>query len=331
MFPVSGQSLLLKAAAQVNQSGIVLQNSGAGAGPVNTAEYLSNLNDSVSDFYDLLIDASGEDYNFLTQNFSTVNNVQAYILPLDHYKERFTDLFLNGTQPNSQVPIQRYDESRRDLFWPGNPNLINGNQTITISYAPACPQFILAPIPTWSSTTAYSSGSLGQFGPTPANLVQASVGGISHVFECVISGTSGGSAPSWNIPVLLSNNATPIPTTTDNTIVWSWKGLLSQFVYSMDFINGFDQLVYTDTAHRILTKLQRTSALPPLSDRIAELKERIGNSAQVRDLGDAPTTRDVEMATQYPTLYGFPAGSGYQNLVYRLQGYTITLRAFGPV
>lgn len=55
----------------------------------------------------------------------------------------------------------------------------------------------------WAASTAYTAG----------ETIYATVAGTTYIFECTTAGTSGTSAPSWN----LGEGST----TTDNTVVWT--------------------------------------------------------------------------------------------------------------
>lgn len=81
---------------------------------VTDAELNRYINESISELYDLIIEAAGQEYFLDTYTFNTVANQDTYPLPSDFYMMKGVDIDVGASEP---VPIRPYMfDERHDTY-----------------------------------------------------------------------------------------------------------------------------------------------------------------------------------------------------------------------
>lgn len=243
----------------------------------------------------------GANYYFNTYYLSTQSGVYSYPLPYDFLDIIKVGIQQGGTGSNlfwNILPYNVHEQDRMQLL-PGFQAPINTGystmryqlqgQTITfqpqtgslpqyfrLQYTPTAP-FLVPTLPTaWAATTSYSQGAL-----VTANITVGSVT-TTQTFLALNSGTSGGSAPAWNVPgtTLDGTGATPI--------TWAYKGPNALFATEFDGIAGWEDYIEIAGALYVSIK-QESSNVTDLRQSLAEFVEMVEVEAANRQAGDPPT------------------------------------------
>lgn len=132
-----------------------------GSGYILDSELNTYINQSISELYDLLVGAYGNDYYIKTYSFATDGTTVDYALPTDFYKMAGIDLYLNASRFISLKPFMfnergryqdgsnwaaiiaiqgpRYHLSGQNItFQPTPPGLFN----MKLWYVPASPKLV---------------------------------------------------------------------------------------------------------------------------------------------------------------------------------------------
>jgi hypothetical protein len=243
----------------------------------------------------LIVETFGENYYFNTYFLATAPGTYAYQLPFDHWKTlkvgiqygSGSNLFWNilpyniheqdhwNILPGFLAPVSgwttlRYQVQGQQIVFQPQTGALPG--TIRIQYVPTAP-FLVPNLPTaWASATPYVQGSLVTFSVTLAGVPTV------QTFIALNAGTSGGSAPAWNVP----------GTVVDNGITWAYKGPSVLFQTTFDGINGWEDLLICEAAIDCAIKTE-TSQVQDLQAQRADLVARMEVEAANRQAGDPPT------------------------------------------
>lgn len=226
---------------------------------VEDSELTAYFNLAVPELWNILLSKAPENWNYAVYYIPVVNGVSNYVLPADFQNILGVDVFPNQNQ-TACFTIDIYDMAKRNKYSYGLGNaLINvtwsnikyqlqGNTlnfippqgnlpgTIRILYQQAAP-ILCANLPiAWAEDATHAQGDLVSYSITPATGVAT-----SQTFVALNGGTSGGTAPSWNVP----------GTTTDNTITWAYKAPTSMFATTFDGISGFEIIPILECAMKI--------------------------------------------------------------------------------
>lgn len=88
------------------------------AGPILLPEIREYLNEGLTEFSDLLIEARGQEHCRKASSFNTVGNTASYVLPADFYELISVDIQI---APNQLITAEPYMERERNAFklYPG--------------------------------------------------------------------------------------------------------------------------------------------------------------------------------------------------------------------
>lgn len=88
------------------------------AGPITTSEIREYLNEGLTEFSDLLIEARAQEHCRKSSSFITVGNTANYVLPTDFYELISVDIQI---APNQLITAEPYMERERNAFklYPG--------------------------------------------------------------------------------------------------------------------------------------------------------------------------------------------------------------------
>jgi hypothetical protein len=260
---------------------------------VTDVEMTSYLNASVCELFGLLVSAYGDNYYWAPDYFlPIVSGTYVYALPQDFYKLVNVDLGLDssGITWRSIRPYNIHQRNQSPGFVGGGqqylgwinlsyqlqgqnisflPNTGNIPGPIRLQYIPE-PPLLCATLPTaYATSTAYAQGA-----QVTVTLTPATGNATQQVFTALSAGTSGGTAPSWNVP----------GTTQDNSILWTYSCPLSLCATTFDGIAGWEDYVILDSAIKCAVKQEMdVSAL--LAQRQAMLM-RIDAEKSNRQAGD---------------------------------------------
>lgn len=299
---------------------------------------LNMLNQAVKRYYDLIVEAYGNDYYFNQTTITTVNNQQYYSLPLDFYKIRFCDLIV-GAAGNQKVPMLPFPEELRDSYGFGSPMFIQSGQQIQVTYTPRAPtllqyaqlQVLTADGVDYLTLTAQQPGLTGTKTQIviatggPAGTATASASGL------VVTITIGTGATANQVIAAIQSNAgafslvsasasQPADLMVQSVLAATNLGGNVQY----DFVNGWERLVIADVCAQVAARLDLDPT--PFLQEKAELKAEIGQIAQTRDSGHAMEVKDKDIED-----FGWPfAPSAFRSYRYRMAGSQLWLVAVVP-
>jgi hypothetical protein len=271
------------------------------------AELNGYLQGSSTEYYDLKV-RTYEDYAVSATPFAipVVSTQGTYPLPLDFYKSRGVEV-LTGAQ-GLAVTIKQFLFEERNLFnffptaWTtyGFPNVRYRivdqkiwfipvaiiSTSAQLWYIPTPPILVDAlPSATWTLNNNQAVG----------DQILVSVTGIpgyttaqSCVFICTVGGITGGTIPAFSVP----------GTTADNTVTWSYQGLLSQFATSLDTVSGWDEYVILDACIKVRNKEEVDASL--FQQQLTKLEARVTATAPNRDAGAPQRIVDVHQMNTGP-------------------------------
>lgn len=255
----------------------------------------------------------GANYYFNTSFLSTVGGTYSYQLPYDavdlikvgiqqspgsnifwnirpynvHEQDNYNGLLAFGFIPaTSSFYGLRYQQQGQLLtFQPQNGPLPG---QIRLQYTPTAP-FLCPTLPVAWAVGTYAQGALVSFPVANAGVT------TTQVFIALNAGTTGGTAPAFNVP----------GTVVDGGITWAYKGPLSIFATTFDGIAGWEDFIVLDVAIKCAIK-QESSQVQDMQGQKAELVAAIEVEAANRQAGD-PYTVDGGWGMQD----GGAFGSGY--------------------
>lgn len=265
----------------------------------NSTNYITDqelgvmINGSVGKIWDILIAKHGDNYAWGSYLIPVTQGVYSYPLPTDFYKEAGVDLALDSTGQN-WASVRPFTLRDRNLFsfplqtalaYAGWQNIrwqIQGNQLyflpqigplpgqVRVLYFPQAPTLVATLPIAYPTSTAVAQYALTYASITPTNGLAT-----NQVFQALNAGTTGGSAPSWNVP----------GTTTDSGgVTWAYMAPLSTYATTFDGINGYEEIIVLDSALKALVKQEEdTSAI---GAQLAAEMERINYAAANRQAGD---------------------------------------------
>lgn len=276
---------------------------------LSTPEWNGLINDGYKHLYDLLISAYGNDWfinNPLSPYQFSLTGAQYYALPSDFYKLIGVDLQYSGA-PNGWVTLRRFEEIDRNKYafpntatnFIGYTNLkyrLSGNyiEFIPVPMASQLAQLKYAPEPTSLQfepicSTALSSTTVRISYPTSsADLAMLTVG--MNVF--------GTGIPENTTIISIDTNA--------GTMVISNQANLAQSVVILycwtdatlvDGISGWEKFIICDAA--INAGIKQESVLEELKEVREEMRQRLIDMAEARDMGQACHVSDVLGANGY--------------------------------
>jgi hypothetical protein len=313
MRSVAVQQLALQVRQRADLSGQQNAFGSNSGGNITDTEMLAMLNASYAELWDILTEKFGENYSFNTYNLPIAQGTYDYQLPFDFFKLLGVDLALDNTLQNWSQ-IKPYTLKDRNLFsyplqpylaYPGWQNIrymVQGQiidfqpklgpfpGNVRVWYIPACPTLCASLPVAWASSTATAQNALVYASVTVNGETQ------NFVFLALNSGTTGGSAPSWNVP----------GTTSDNGIFWAAQAPLSLYATTADGVDGWEDYIVLDSAIKSLAKQQRPADV--FEAQKQALMARINRAAKDRIAGD-PTV----ISGGFGALEGGPSYGGYFN------------------
>jgi len=259
---------------------------------VTDQELTSYFNVAVPELWSLLLSKFAENYGFNYYQFPVASGTSLYPLPADFKSCLAVDVALDDSGSN-YVNISPYNIHEQNIYsylsastftyvpWSniryqvqGNnmsfiPNIGNLPGIIRMRYQPTAPILCYTLPAAYATSTGYPAGSLITVQQTPTNGVAT-----TQVFMSLNTGTSGGTAPTWNIP----------GTNLDNGILWAYKGPLSLFATEFDGICGWEMIPILECAMKIGVKQEMD--VSALMAQKQALIARIEIDAANRNSGD---------------------------------------------
>jgi hypothetical protein len=300
---------------------------GVSQNPPDTA-ILAMLNQAFRRYYDLVVEAYGEDYFIATTTVTTTSGIATYNLPSDFYKVRWMDLIIGGTATQPlKIPIRPFPEELRDSYGFGNPQYIAGNQQILVTYTPRAP--LLVEYASLSVLTNDGIDSLvftAQLGGLSGNAVKValvsggslsvSVTGLTVTVTYVTGTTTAAqivaavNASAAAFALVEASATQPNDTVSATMLATALSG-----VTTYDFVNGWERLVIADVSAQIASRLELDPSVF-LAEK-AELKTDLAMLAQTRDSGHAAELKDEEAEEAVGWPWAPPSFKGYR---YKCQG-----------
>lgn len=295
------------------------------------SDLLAMLNQAFPRYYDLLVEAYGQDYFFSSVNIVTVGGQADYALASlipDFYKLRFIDLqwSLNG----AKVPIEPYNEALRDAYSFGSAQYVPGGATLTVSYTPTCPTLaqyasLAVTAPDGVNQLVFTASQPGTWGLGVSVQIVPGSGALSvtnNGLAVTVTLASGGSTGSAIVAAVNAAVAT-ILTASDpygaETFTAAQAATNLSGTVSYDFINGWERLLIVDCALQIMQRVERDGSI-----LVAELNKLIADVralSATRDSGACVELKDYEAErTLWPWAPPFLRG-----FTYRLQGGNLHL------
>jgi hypothetical protein len=302
MRSVAVQQLALQVRQRADLSGQQNAFGSNTSGNITDTEMLAMLNASYSELWDILTGKFGENYSFNTYNLPIAQGTYDYQLPFDFFKLQNWSQIKPYTLKDRNLfsyPLQPY------LAYPGWQNIrymVQGQVidfqpkigpfpgNVRVWYIPACPTLCATLPALYATSTATAQNALVYASVTVNGETQ------NYVFLALNSGTTGGSAPSWNVP----------GTTSDNGILWAAQGPLSLYATTADGISGWEDYVVLDAAIK-----SRVKQLKPADELMAQkqaLMARINRAAKDRIAGDP-----IVISGGFGAMEGGPSYGGYFN------------------
>jgi hypothetical protein len=299
------------------------------------SDLLGFCNREMPSWFDIITEAYSQDYNFTTATILTVAGVADYALPVSIYKLRFADLQFG---PNgAKIPLQPYNEALRDSYSFGQPQYIQGGQTITLSYTPTCPVLQQYASLTFNSAdgidgivfTAKAAGSAGlnvsiQFTTGAGGATTVTIG--STPYAVVVNLKTGGDTIQNVLAALAASAAAKqVVNAAALTLVQtdSFTAAMAQTnlggTVSWDFVGGWESLIIAGMAMRICRRLDRdySGFIGEYTQKLADIKAM----AVTRDSGSSMEMKDYESErSMLPFAPPF-----MRTYLYRLQGNNLHL------
>jgi hypothetical protein len=231
---------------------------------VTDQEITSYFNLAIPKLWTLLTATLPDNYGQAPQPyyFPITSGVSVYPLPADFKSLLGCDVALDNTG-NNWTSLRPYNWHERNKYaylqastftyvpWSNIQYQVQGNNpanlafipnigplpgNIRVTYITAAP-YLCQSLPTaYAVSTSYALGALVYVSITPTN-----GNATNQVFMALNAGSSAGTAPSWLVPGV----------TTDNNIQWAYKGPLSLFATEFDGISGWEDYAIIDVAIRI--------------------------------------------------------------------------------
>lgn len=264
----------------------------------NSTNYITDqelgvmINGSVGKLWDILIGKHGDNYAWGTYYIPVTQGVYSYPLPTDFYKEAGVDLALDTTMQN-WASIRPFTLRDRNLFsfplqtalayagWQNVRFQIQGQQLYFLPQIGPLPgqvrvlYFQQAPTLVETLPSAYAaSTSVSQYSLTYSSVTLTNGVATNQVFQALTSGTTGGSAPTWNVP----------GTTADNTVTWAYMAPLSTYGTTFDGISGYEEIIVLDAAMKAMVKQEED--ISAIAQQLATEMQRIDLAAANRQAGD---------------------------------------------
>jgi hypothetical protein len=305
-------------------------------------------NQSFTQFFEKVADATDSDYFWEYYSFITQQGVNDYTIPVDLDRLRRVDNLISGNNGSNQqwATVRRYDEAKQNAYgaYFGGQTM-PGNQTIRLGYCPTAPvlsQYAFLTVLAQPNTdpvdgltfTAQQPGNFGAnisitivngasiswaIGATPLAITLTVVSGVS---TCSAIVTSLAIAPV-QVQALISV-ATAFPSSSgvafSNPISATNLGGTLQF----NFINGFDRYLVADMASMICRRLERDPT--NFEAEKLRLEPLLTARAARRDSNDPQVAKDVmgdRLAMAGPFFAVYP-----NRFVYRIYGQQMKLLPF---
>ena len=265
---------------------------------ISTPEWNSYITNSYKELYDILVAAYNNDYYVATPYQFQINGLNLYALPDDFYKLLGVDLQYSAS-PTGWITLKKFE------FIDRNKGAYL-NSAVTVS---SLAQIWYVPLPTvlqyiLSCTTTINSPTL-------------SLSDVSKLSQGM--SVYGNGIPS-NAYILSIDTTLNTVTMSANSLVTQPCATLYFWIDStlVDGISGFEEYVIIDSA--IKSGIKQENDVSELRVEKAEMKQRIMDMAEARDIGQAFHVSDAL------TVNGFGYGLsnlGIANIRYRLTGSNI--------
>jgi len=261
---------------------------------VEDAELIDYINDGVTELYDLLVAAYGNDYFYAFADTAFVVNTNSYPLPSDFYKLIGVDLE-TGTGTGKYDPAGNFMERQRTrssgrlryrmrgdkLFWTPDPT---DTRNYRLHYVPTAPRLVKTEFADSAVDAVNDRITLSDHG-LPAN----------HPVRFTTAGTlpTGLAASTTYHVIVVDGDTIQLAASVDGAaldITAAGTGphtILSCF----DGINGWENYIVVDAAISMLDKEE--SDVSSLARKKAGLKQRLEDMAENRDSGEPDVVQDV--------------------------------------
>lgn len=277
---------------------------------VTSAEVRGYVNDGLTELWDLLVGAYGEDY-FLQQSTFTLSSASETVtLPTDFYKLRGVDLALSGTD---YLPVNKYGWRRRNrgTWYPGGAHVgtfadveyrleqgkvrftpsVGGTYNGRFWYVPTSP--VLQKWDAIATTDVSAAGdsitiaghgfrSNGTARASSTDTLPAGLAATTDYYIIVSSANA--------VQLATSESGSAVDITDTGTGVHTLES-------TFDGINGWEEYAVVWAAIKMLTKEESDTAAQ--ERQLGRLRMRLEEMAEERDIGEPEEVTDIHAVEGY--------------------------------